>query len=104
MLSSRRILLIAVLGLTPLACNPALYVPTEADVQPEASLSVLTQGRRSYAEKCGSCHRLRLPESLTEQEWRTAIERMRSRAKLDSSEESVILKYLRSAGRKRESD
>ena len=88
-----------IIALAMQACSPSLYTPTERDVPLGSSLSQLLQGRAAYREHCGSCHRLKLPTSLSRAEWPRALVKMRPRAKLDSAQAAAILQYLLSAPR-----
>lgn len=58
-------------------------------------------GARLYAERCGGCHRLYAPGSMTAEMWRLQVERMhgdmarRGRRPLTPAETAVLLDYLR---------
>jgi hypothetical protein len=76
------------------SCTSALYIPTATYETPNASLSELQVGRKSYIQKCGSCHTLYLPEKYTKQEWQLWVDKMTLKVSMDSLEKEQILKYL----------
>lgn len=69
-------------------CNASLPDPDSA-------------GARLYAERCGGCHRLYAPGSMTAEMWSLQVERMhgdmvrRGVAPLSPTETAVLLDYLR---------
>ncbi|MCX6229984.1 MAG: cytochrome c [Bacteroidetes bacterium] len=79
------------------ACVATLYVPTEKDaVKNKVTLHELQQGRELYIKNCSSCHNLHLPSEYTRHEWWTKVDRMQTRAKIDSAQKQLIVKYLES--------
>ena len=83
------------LALSLSACVATLYVPTEKDaVKNKVSLKELQQGRVLYVKNCSSCHNLHLPSEFTKHEWWTKVDRMQTRAKVDSTQKRLIVKYL----------
>ena len=58
-------------------------------------------GARLYADRCGGCHRLYAPESMTADMWQLQIERMhgdmvrRGVTPLSTTETAMLLDYLR---------
>ena len=84
-----------ILVLVLCGCTTALYVPTEYDaLEQNISLNTLKTGRELYIYKCGSCHNLYLPDKYTRQEWIPIMDKMQKRAKIDSSQKDLILKYI----------
>ena len=75
-------------------CSAALYVPTDEDATPAASLDDLHQGRALYVHKCGSCHVLQLPERFTQSKWEQHLREMAPRARLNDQEKQLIWKFL----------
>jgi len=59
-----------------------------------------TSGARLYAARCGGCHRLYAPGSLTTAMWQVTVARMqgemarRGLAPLTADEEATLLAYL----------
>jgi hypothetical protein len=81
------------LALATLGCGPALP-------EPESAGAVVLRGR------CGTCHRVSAPASMTFEMWRVQVDRMRERFAqarlpwLTPDEERALLEYLeRYAGR-----
>jgi hypothetical protein len=76
-------------------CITVLYVPTENDAtNHNVSLNTLKKGRELYMNKCSSCHNLYLPTKYTNQKWLLIIGKMQKRAKIDSSQKDLIMKYI----------
>jgi len=76
------------------ACSTALYLPNTGNVVSGANISQLKMGRQLYISKCSSCHTLLLPEKHSPEEWQNWMDKMSDRAKVSTSEKTVILKYL----------
>jgi mono/diheme cytochrome c family protein len=89
------------------ACAAGLPEPTEAHVSaakaedPSATLEDLSRGRASYTAKCGGCHALRDPVSLSPSEWRHEVDEMQTKqgVRLTPQETKDILRYLDAATR-----
>ena len=47
-----------------------------------------------YTNNCGSCHALQPREKYTEKQWRNIVPDMAKKAKLDASQEAIILQYV----------
>lgn len=47
-----------------------------------------------YTNQCGSCHALQAREKYTEKQWRNIVPDMAKKAKLDASQEAIILQYV----------
>jgi len=76
-------------------CSAALKVPTPAEAQKTGiQLSALSQGRDLYIGHCASCHNLYLPEKYTAAQWKTEVNLMQKKAKIDDVQKETILKYL----------
>lgn len=83
------------------ACGPVkLLVPSQADADrgaqkfPGYSLNELNEGKSIYESHCNKCHRYKAPETRDEPKWDKVIPVMAKRAKLDSTQESQVLKYV----------
>ena len=83
------------------ACSAVkLLTPTQADADRGAqkfqgySLNDLNQGKSIYEAHCNKCHRYKPPESRKEPKWDKVIPKMAKKAKLDSVQESLVLKYV----------
>jgi hypothetical protein len=78
-------------------CGSALYVPTVEDQQRTGiMLDSLSDGRKLYVDRCGSCHNLYLPAQYTESEWEKNVEEMQVKAKVTDSQKTKMLCYLKS--------
>lgn len=95
-LCSRKALLVTVIaGFSAIfACTSALYIPSESNLNGEATLSELMLGRELYIHNCGGCHTLYLPGAYTPEEWQYWMRQMESKVTLDSASQAKILKYV----------
>ena len=84
--------ILIIIGL--IACKSALYIPTAENVVKNSNIVELKQGRMLYAEKCSSCHSLRLPEKYTKDQWEKNVNKMAPRAKITEEEKQLILAYV----------
>jgi hypothetical protein len=75
-------------------CGAALYVPQPHDARPDISLAQLRMAREAYAQTCGGCHVLVLPERFGPAEWAAHLHRMQKRARLADSTMVRIYRYL----------
>jgi cytochrome c5 len=83
------------------ACSTAkLLTPAQADADRGAqkftgyTLDELNQGKSIYTAHCNKCHRYKVPESRKEAKWDKVIPKMAKKAKLDSVQQSLVLKYV----------
>jgi cytochrome c2 len=82
------------------ACSTTLLVPIQNDVErgknkfSKLELSDLTAGKFLYEQHCGKCHSLKKAFKKTESEIENAMPRMAKRAKIDSTKQDLIFKYL----------
>ena len=78
-----------------IACSPALYIPTLADSQKAGvSTDSLVLGRKIYVDNCSNCHSLYRPERFTKREWTKVMPVMQKKAKINSEQRKMIVKYL----------
>lgn len=93
--SKKTLLIITLIIITfSFSCSTALYIPSESQQTTSASLSHLTEGRKLYVQKCGSCHTLYLPEKYSKIQWQQFLDEMQLKASIDNLEKEKILKYL----------
>ena len=78
---------------TGLSKGAVLYTPVENDATDSVSYDQLLAGRKLFVAKCGSCHYLKLPQTLTEPQWRKAIDKMQPKAKISNEEKKSILNF-----------
>ena len=70
------------------------YEPTNADVTTKASLVDLQKGRVLYLNNCNKCHQYYTPYQFSMTIWNTNIPIMTQYAKLDSTQGSLVFKYV----------
>jgi len=61
---------------------------------PDVGLAELTDGRRLFVARCGSCHTLPLPADTKPEDWPAVMERMAPLAKLTAAEAQAVERYL----------
>lgn len=106
-MSGRRQFVAVVMAVALAACSAGLPQPTTVHVaaakeqDPAATLDDLARGRTLYASKCGGCHALRDPVSLTTDAWRLELDDMQVKqgVRLAPEESRDILRYLDAATR-----
>jgi hypothetical protein len=77
------------------ACSPALYMPSMTDASRTGiSSDSLLIGRTLYANHCGSCHNLHLPEQYTRAHWEKEMPEMQRKAKISDEETKLITNFL----------
>jgi hypothetical protein len=47
-----------------------------------------------YTNRCGTCHALQAREKYTTKQWERIVPEMAKKAKLDATQEAMILKYV----------
>lgn len=57
-------------------------------------LTRFPEGRELYLSKCTSCHKAYEREMFTAEKWKSAIDEMTVKAKLNDEEKTLILNYL----------
>jgi len=81
-------------------CSPKLAPPVAADadcgktIWNECTLEKLTEAHQLYIKKCGSCHSVKIPRSLSEEKWRTTLPKMAKKAKLNEEQQALLLNYI----------
>lgn len=77
------------------SCATRLPLPTESDASRSSiSIAELQSSHHLYVKKCGGCHALIAPASLSEENWRKHVPPMAKKSKLNSEEEALILRYV----------
>ena len=97
---ARWFIFFVVFGLVVSSCSKSgsgsgnLYNPTSADVTANATLDQLQQGRDLYVHNCNACHYLYSPDDFTAGTWPSILAQMAPRTNMNSSEVSLVTKYL----------
>lgn len=82
-----------------------MLTPTQADVErvqhkyPGYTLADLNHGKALYEKNCATCHKLKHPESQTEEGWKHIVPIMvkkvnKNNTVLDTQDEESILRYV----------
>jgi len=75
-------------------CGASLYVPESRDASADASLDDLVKGREIYTQRCARCHSLFLPDRFSMVQWKSSLEKMQPRARINDTEKELILKMI----------
>ena len=59
-----------------------------------ATIIYSSKGEELYYNKCSGCHRLHLKTEFTNEKWKSEIEEMGKKAKLNEDEKRMIIEYL----------
>lgn len=85
------------------ACGSAsLPTPNTSDLKlteakwPGTTLDQLSSGRRTYLQKCGTCHSIKSENAVPRDAWEATIERMRTKngVRLSDEQAADIARYL----------
>ena len=57
----------------------------------------IVRGAKSWAQTCGSCHNIRSPKELTDEEWEVSATHMRVRANLPGDVVRDIIAFLQAS-------
>jgi len=86
-------LLIACASYKPIA--PSQTDATRAAQQfPGTTLADLEQGKSIFEQSCNKCHSLKKPFTKDAETIKQVLPKMAKRAKIDSKQEDLVLKYL----------
>lgn len=83
---------IGLAALLMMALAGASYAEPSASSQ--ADPGQLARGVKAWANNCASCHNLRPPSDLRDDQWRVVVAHMRVRADLTGQEARDVLKFL----------
>ncbi|MEI6487824.1 MAG: hypothetical protein WCP52_02610 [Bacteroidota bacterium] len=84
------------------SCTTAVFKPTLSDVEhakvvyPSVNIDELNKGLTLYANKCGACHQIFVPNKISPKIWDAMMPKMKVRAKLEDEEMDLIVKYIKS--------
>lgn len=59
-----------------------------------ATIAYSSKGEELYYNKCGGCHRLHSKTEFTSEKWKSEVEEMSKKAKLNEDEKRMIIEYL----------
>lgn len=74
--------------------------PSQADAEratqkfPGTTLAELNEGKAIFEGNCNKCHSLKKPFKKTEEEVKNVLPKMAKKAKIDTKQEELVLKYL----------
>jgi hypothetical protein len=72
----------------------ALAVAHPAKSADELTAKETTTARKIYVAKCAKCHRFYEPTKYPEPDWRTWIEKMSKKSKLEGEQARLLTQYL----------
>jgi len=87
------VLFIACASYKPLAPGAA-DATRAAEKFPGTTLADLEQGKSIFEQNCNKCHSLKKPFTKDEETIKSVLPKMAKRAKIDSRQEDLVLKYL----------
>jgi cytochrome c5 len=96
----KKVLIVVSITLLVACASYKPIVPVQSDADraankiPGTTLADLNQGKAIFEDKCHKCHSLKKPFSKSEKDIEDAMPKMAKRAKIDSQQEDLVLKYL----------
>jgi len=96
----KKVLVIITISFLVACASYKPIVPAQSDAErsatiiPETTLEDLNQGKAIFENRCHKCHSLKKPFTKSNEEIRTALPKMAKKAKIDSKQEELVLKYL----------
>jgi hypothetical protein len=81
------------------ACQPKTaeaVKPTETKTEVAVAFPspVIEEGSKLYLAHCGSCHRHKVVENFTVEEWKKVMPPMAKKAKIDATQEDKITQFV----------
>lgn len=76
------------------SCSPKTTATTTVEPTEKALSTDAQKGQALYNENCGKCHKLPLISSHSEEKWHKIVPPMAKKAKLDATQESLIMSYV----------
>jgi cytochrome c5 len=67
------------------------------------TLADLTSGEEIYTKSCNKCHGYKKPQSKKPEKWEKIIPRMAKKSKLSQADELLVLKFIITIGRIKDS-
>ena len=83
------------LAVTPSVPATAVETTTALAVAPELTPALL-EGKNLYENNCSGCHKLYVPKTFTQEEWKPILVRMQKKAHVDDSQIASISNYIAS--------
>ncbi|KAF0153528.1 MAG: hypothetical protein KF816_08660 [Melioribacteraceae bacterium] len=59
-----------------------------------ATIIYRSKGEELYYNKCGGCHRIHSKTEFTSEKWKSEVEEMSKKARLNEDEKRMIIEYL----------
>lgn len=59
-----------------------------------ATIIYCSKGEELYYNKCSGCHRLHSKTEFTSEKWKSEVEEMSKKARLNEDEKRMIIEYL----------
>ena len=72
----------------------ALAVAHPAEIADELTVKEISTARKIYVAKCAKCHRFYEPTNYLESDWRTWMEKMSKKSKLEGEQTRLLTQYL----------
>ena len=72
----------------------ALAVAHPAESADQLTAKEISTARKIYVAKCAKCHRFYEPANYSEPDWRTWMEKMSKKSKLEEEQARLLTQYL----------
>lgn len=87
-----RLLLLAVVLY---GCSKGIAPSDTAKVQATFAKYPDSEGKQIFLDKCGKCHKYRIPEYYTAEKWPGIIDVMARKAKLNDGQKAAVLDFVK---------
>lgn len=98
---SKSIILASLVSFTIVGCYPkasqvirSLPVESKEQIKAQYSQDEIAKGETIFINNCGTCHKLKKPDSKTPEQWNKTVKRMIPRAKLSDVDGKLVRAYL----------
>ncbi len=92
-------LILAVLALVLASCSKGTVSAMSEKPAETMPRNLDLSAANLYAEQCASCHELQPREKYTATQWKRIVPDMAKKAKIDASQEAIILNYVLEAAK-----
>jgi hypothetical protein len=86
----KKIFAITLLTVTVWSCSHKITPPPP----PTTAATPVEQGKATYINKCGTCHKLKNTADYTVAQWAPILDHMAKKAQLDPTEKANVLAYV----------
>ena len=76
------------------SCAPKTTEVVEEAIEVSYPTAEIGQGKGLYDAKCQKCHKLKVVDNYTTEEWATILPKMAKKAKMEDSETALVQEFI----------